>query len=341
MFKVAIIGIGRIVTEGHLPAVVKFKHSVKLVSLCNSNNVINGRALAKKFDTKHYSDYKEMIETELIDLIIIASHARTHFEIAKHCIEKKINILVEKPLTLTLQESLFLETLKKTYGVYVFVSFQRRVHPFLDEIKKCLLENRLGDIIYSNCESIHHKSHNYYAKKLNGLLDGGGVLINQAIHSIDLLNYCFGEISLEEAHGYNFKHEMGFPDSCSLRFTHRSKTIINFFATTASGFEQNYSLSIIGTNGFAVFSPITRIIKYQGKDEIIFKDEFEYSNLSLISDQLELVINTIKDNSGDKNHKLCSIGSSLISLKIVEQAQTLMELKKYRSLKRHYEDKDF
>ena len=110
--KLAFIGCGKV--ANHYKNLMK-KNSIKninVVGVCDTNIDI-AKKFSKDFSKKYYNDIDQMLEENQIDLVIICSPSGAHFYQAKKLIEKKINLIVEKPLTLTVHQSKLLDELAK------------------------------------------------------------------------------------------------------------------------------------------------------------------------------------------------------------------------------------
>src|SRR2546423_1220100 len=100
--KAAVIGIGNM--GKHHARVYSHLLNVKLVAVADLNETL-GVATAKKYHTKFYKNYLEMIEIEHPDVISICVPTSVHYTVAKECLQRKFNILLEKPITTTLEEA--------------------------------------------------------------------------------------------------------------------------------------------------------------------------------------------------------------------------------------------
>ena len=119
MKKVGIIGLGTI-TEYYLEG-LKNSKILELTAVCDT--LIN--SVSKKYYEEYpfYLDYKEMIEKEGLDYIIISTPPKTHFEIAKHALENNVNVIVEKPATTNLKDLKYLMDLAKQQNLIFEVMY--------------------------------------------------------------------------------------------------------------------------------------------------------------------------------------------------------------------------
>ncbi|MGI6594352.1 MAG: Gfo/Idh/MocA family protein [Christensenellales bacterium] len=194
--RFGVIGIGRMGSRHAFNLARGFVRGVKLVAVCD----ILSKALerSKKYTkAKKYSCYKEMIENEKLDGVIIATEHYPHGEIARYCIEQKVHVLIEKPLTVTkLDADKVVEVAKANPDVIVGVNFNQRSNKMYKKAKKLISSGKLGsiqraDYIITNW----YRSDAYYKQggwRGTYCEEGGGSLINQCVHQLDILQWLIG-----------------------------------------------------------------------------------------------------------------------------------------------------
>jgi predicted dehydrogenase len=189
MKKIALIGIGKMGLS-HL-AIANQTSGIEVAAVCDTSKPLL-RILEKNTTFKGYSDYKKMIDEVSLDGIMINVPNAFHFDIARYCIEKGINIFVEKPLTLSHVQTKILVELSVDRGVKGQVGYVNRFNPVFQRVKKFLEDGVIGDVVsYSNSMvggvilSENKGWRNDYAK-------GGGCLFDYGVHCFDLATYFFG-----------------------------------------------------------------------------------------------------------------------------------------------------
>lgn len=146
--RIGIIGTGGI-SGSHIKAYLN-QPDVKLVAGCD---LIPGKA-EKKFaeydvkDAKFFTDYKEMIDTVEMDAVSVCTYNRTHAECTIYALEHGINVLLEKPMTVTLDEAVAIRKAEKASGKIVSVGFQPRFDANMQMIKKIVESGELGRVYY-------------------------------------------------------------------------------------------------------------------------------------------------------------------------------------------------
>lgn len=203
MVNYALIGCGRI-SPNHIAAAIK--NDLNIVALCDLK-VENAKKLVKEFDLnkeiKIYTDYKKMIENEKIDLIAIATESGKHARIALDCIDKNINLIIEKPIALSLDDANLIIEKSKENNVKVCACHQNRFNKSIQKIRQAKEENRFGKLFHATAHIRWNRGPEYYEQATwRGTWEqDGGALMNQCIHNIDLLRWMMDE-EVDEVFAY-------------------------------------------------------------------------------------------------------------------------------------------
>lgn len=200
--KYALIGCGRI-SPNHIAAAIANK--LDIVAMCdiNPDNIVDKKLKFDLPDTvKEYLDYREMLKKEDIDLIAIATESGKHAQIALECIEAGCNLIIEKPIALSLEDAD--EIIKKAdeKGVKVCACHQNRFNKSIQKIREAVDKKRFGKLFYGTAHIRWCRDHEYYDRaSWRGTWEqDGGALMNQCIHNIDLLRWMLGD-EVEEVVG--------------------------------------------------------------------------------------------------------------------------------------------
>ena len=197
MLKFAVIGVGRM---GMTHATNLYKGRAKgviLSAICDIDEDVIKKC-AKKFPkATAYSDYKEMIAKESLDGIVIATPHYSHEEIAVYAIEHGVNTLIEKPASVTTKRAKHIaKVAAENPSVIAAVSYNQRSNRMYRLAKEMLSDGTLGQIRRVNFIITNwYRSQAYYDQggwraSYNG--EGGGCLINQCIHQLDVLQWLIG-----------------------------------------------------------------------------------------------------------------------------------------------------
>jgi len=195
--KTVIIGAGSI-SQTHITA-IKSGSFTKLSAICDvdENKLSKAVKLCGDESVNTYTDYKQMILCEKPDVVHICTPHYLHREMACFALENGSHVYLEKPAAMNAEEArIIVETAKKT-GKKVCVSFQNRVIPTNDKVKKCIVEGTYGKLLGIRGFMPWHREGAYYTESSwRGTWDkeGGGVLMNQSIHTLDLMYYFGGKV---------------------------------------------------------------------------------------------------------------------------------------------------
>lgn len=202
--KYALIGCGRIATN-HIKAVIN--NNLELVAVCDvvpeqMENLLAKHNLEKDTSIKRYTDYKEMIEENQIDLISIATESGIHGEIAIYCIANGIHLIIEKPMAMSLEEADKIITLSEQKGVKVAACHQNRFNIAVQEMRKAVESGRFGKLSHGSIHVRWNRNIDYYTQApwRGTWAQDGGALMNQCIHGIDLLRWMMGD-EIETVYG--------------------------------------------------------------------------------------------------------------------------------------------
>ena len=221
MYRFAIIGCGRIshkIAEG----LAGNKEKAVLIAL---SDVISEKMdiTEKKYNekselnlsVKKYIDYKELIKNENIDVAIISTESGYHEEIGLYCLENNVNVIIEKPLAMSIEGAQRLVDKAKEKGLKLAASHQNRFNYPVQLLKKAIEEKKLGKIFNGTARILWTRDMNYYLQapwRGTWSLDGG-TLMNQCIHNIDLLNWMMNsEIDTVYAQTANYEREIEAED---------------------------------------------------------------------------------------------------------------------------------
>lgn len=182
------------IARSHCDAIVQTQNG-ELVSVFGRDETKTGKFAGQYRITPH-TDLKRFLEPKDIDAITIATPSGAHLEIALAAAKKGIHVLCEKPIEVTTKRAAALIDACKVANVRLGVIYQARFDPCTILAKKAIEDGRLGKILMASCQMRWSRSQAYYdsaAWRGTWELDGGGCLMNQGIHSIDLLIYLVGQ----------------------------------------------------------------------------------------------------------------------------------------------------
>jgi predicted dehydrogenase len=193
MTRIGIIGCGRVTRDHHLPAIASLR-DVHVVALADpeSDRVED---TAEQFGiSRTYSTAGDLLGSEDVDLVCIATPPATHVQLALEALERRVPVLVEKPLALDIREGTQLVDAFANAGVLAGCAFNLRCHPLVADAEAIIRQGQLGAV---------RAVRSVFAAPLrlaDGLSawrrapeSGGGALSELAVHHVDLLSYLFGD----------------------------------------------------------------------------------------------------------------------------------------------------
>lgn len=187
--KTAVIGCGRI-SVMHLDALESIEEA-EIVACCDVKKD-RAEAAAKKYGAKAYDSYEEMLAKEQLDCVHICLPHYLHTKAAVCAFRHGVNVLSEKPMDIDLQSAENAVKIAKEEGVLYGVVSQCRYNNSAQLVKRAAQSGKLGKILSARSVLTWTRPDSYYAESdWKGTWDkeGGGVVIDQAIHSIDLVNW--------------------------------------------------------------------------------------------------------------------------------------------------------
>ena len=194
MVKTAVIGVGRMGSKHAYNLAKRVKNS-NLVAICDVDRQ-KANMMAKKLKVKAYYDVDELLKNEELDGVVIATPHYAHVEIALKCLEKKINILCEKPISVTTEEANKLLDAAKESGLICSMMYNQRTNRMYQKAKELIDSGAIGKIQRINFTITDwYRSQFYYNMggwRASWSGEGGGTLINQCVHQLDLLQWLCG-----------------------------------------------------------------------------------------------------------------------------------------------------
>ena len=249
MIHAGFVGGGNI-TETHIRAALAIPE-VQIAAVCGTNEK-KVAALCEEYSGQPYTDFKQFLNHRPMDLVIIGSPSALHGEQGSAAAARDLHVLVEKPIDISTERADALIDAAKRSGVKLGVIVQDRLKPEILRLKNWLDSGKLGRPILAEASVKWYRPPEYYsASKWRGTLalDGGGALINQGIHTVDLLTYLLGDIARVQAVTSTSLHDIEAEDTCVATLEFESGALGVLHATTAAYPGYPRSVEITGTEG--------------------------------------------------------------------------------------------
>ncbi len=193
--RYALIGCGRI-SVNHIAAAID--NGLEITALCDivpANMEEKIRIFQLTEITHTYTNYREMLEKEKPELVAIATESGKHAEIALACIDAGCHLIIEKPITLSLEDADAIIKNAKEKGCKVCTCHQNRFNKAIKKIREAVEAGRFGRLFHGTANIRWNRDENYYKQATwRGTWEqDGGALMNQCIHNIDLLRWMMGD----------------------------------------------------------------------------------------------------------------------------------------------------
>lgn len=211
--------------------------------------------LAAEFEAVPFDDFANFLAHQPMDFVAIGSPSGLHAQQGIAAAKRGLHVLTEKPLDITTAQADALIAAARDAGVQLGVFFQDRLKTDLMQVKNWIEAGLLGKLILADARVKWFRPENYYGdSRWRGTfrLDGGGALINQAIHTVDLLLWMCGEVSAVEAVRRKSLHKIEAEDTLAAVLEFQNGAIGALQATTSvyPGYPRRVELT--GTEGTVI-----------------------------------------------------------------------------------------
>lgn len=224
----------------------------KLVAVCD---VVPERAqkLGEEYGAQVYTDFAEMLKNPEIDLIHVCLPSGMHADFGVQAAKAGKHVIVEKPIDVSLEAADRLIKTCRECGVKLSVISQHRFDPGIVELKKAIDAGQLGKLTFGGSHTKWYRSQEYYDSgdwRGTWALDGGGALMNQSVHYVDMVQYCLGPVTELSAYCATLSHErIEVEDiaTATLKFASGALGLLEGNTTAYPGFCTR--LDVYGTKG--------------------------------------------------------------------------------------------
>lgn len=269
--KSAIIGLGVI---GKVHYDVLKSQNADIVALCD----IDESVLQKYDGVKKYTDYKTMLDCEDIDVVHICTPHYLHADMAIYALDKNVNVLCEKPLCIKIEDIDRIIDAERRSKAMLGVCLQNRYNNSSRYVKQ-LLDGKKVDFAFGNVswhrDEVYYRSGEWRGKWAT---EGGGVMINQAIHTLDLMQWICGapESVCANVYNYSLKDVIEVEDTAIALF--KGNTDFEFFATNTAKSDLPIEIRFMSEGKIITLYPDEVLIDGEVAD--IRKGESWYGKLS-------------------------------------------------------------
>ena len=246
---VGLIGGGNI-SETHARAAASIPGlSISAVYGTNAEKVSR---LVSQFNARGFADFDAFVNHRPMDFVILGSPSGLHAQQGIAAAQHGLHVLTEKPIDISTARADELIRAAEKSNVKLGVLFQDRMKPHIRKLKECLDAGLLGKILQVDARVKWYRPPEYYANsRWRGTfaLDGGGALINQAIHTVDLLIWLLGDVSRVYARTATLLHKIEAEDTAFAILEFANGAVGSLHATTAAFPGYPRRVEITGANG--------------------------------------------------------------------------------------------
>jgi UDP-N-acetyl-2-amino-2-deoxyglucuronate dehydrogenase len=262
--RVGLIGGGNI-SATHAQAVNAIP-GVSIAAIYGTNQAKVTR-LSQEYAAHPYTDFEAFLNHRPLDLVAIGSPSGLHAMQGIAAAKRGLHVLTEKPIDISTQRADELIAAAEGSGVKLGVFFQDRCKPDIRRMKQWIDDGVLGKVLMADARVKWYRPLEYYSgSKWRGTLalDGGGALINHAVHTVDLLLWMLGDVVEVQASTANLLHKIEAEDTALalLKFASGASALLE--ATTAAFPGYPRRLEITGTEGTAILEQ-DRVIAVDSK----------------------------------------------------------------------------
>jgi UDP-N-acetyl-2-amino-2-deoxyglucuronate dehydrogenase len=254
-WRCAVIGTGMI-GEWHLRAIAKIS-GCEVAAVCDAQEANARRAVEKiGVSIPVYTSAAELLKSEKPDAVHICTPSGAHRELAIEAMRHGACVVVEKPMEIRAERIDEMDAAAKKNGVRLAGIFQNRWSPTNQAIKRAMVEGRFGKVAWAGAFTPWYRTNEYYeAGGWRGTwkMDGGGAVMNQGIHQVDLIQWIMGPVKTVTAFASSRIHakiEVEDTLTCAMQFA--SGAYGTFVSTTAMYPGGPTRLEIGGEDGTAI-----------------------------------------------------------------------------------------
>jgi len=291
--RIIVVGLGHQATEDHIPSVLASKDAI-LVGVVDIDKEKLKKFKESNRDIPTFTDIEEMVEKTSPEIAIVVVPHNTHFEIVKKLLEKKINVLKEKPFAMSLHDARELVSVANRNGVKMMVTAQRRYNPIYATFLQLI--DKIGDPFYIESKyTIFTDSPNTGWRGQNKLA-GGGCIIDMGYHIIDLLMWYFGlpdKVFAEMSHSAKENAIYDAEDTASIMFRYTERDIWGTLLLSRVIPPKQEYFNVYGTRGYLHIER-GKIERFSIDGKVCESLSRENSWPSAFQDQIEYFIKIVK-----------------------------------------------
>lgn len=319
--KAAVIGCGD-VSGVHFEAIAKLD-GASLVGVCDADPERLAVAVAA-YGVPGFSDHLSLLEAVRPEVVHICTPHDQHASVAADCLERGVNVIVEKPLAHTLAEGRRLVEAAAEGAAKIAVCFQNRYNATAQAMHGLLSSGELGAVLGASATVMWQRSADYYLDRpWRGAWagGGGGLMMNQAIHTVDLLQWLVGDVVSVSGHASTrfLGDTIEVEDTAEFVALHANGARSAFYATLANAYNAPVSLEVVTEKAVLSLRGDLTVTHGDGRVEVISERTSESGGRSYWGVSHELLISDFYARLGDEGAFWIDPAEAEKSLKIVKE----------------------
>ncbi|MCL2404936.1 MAG: Gfo/Idh/MocA family oxidoreductase [Defluviitaleaceae bacterium] len=292
-YRAAVIGLG-LISNVHIKALEDI--GITIVAVCD-NKPERAKAMGQQLNCVSYTCHEAMISAGGFDVLHNCLPHYLHAPISTAALEKGFHVVCEKPMATTVADAKTMLAAAAASGAKLEIIFQNRYNPSTMAIKQALDSGELGQVLGGWLRVTWYRGEDYYTNndwRGRWATEGGGALINQSIHTFDLMNYFLGNPTRVNASVANRAHPSIEVEDVAEGIIAYGDINVSFYINTFHPYNAPVALEIVCENGIAAISGKTATITYKDGREaakyvnddtenVHAKDYWGYSHITQIA----------------------------------------------------------
>lgn len=246
----SVVGLG--VGMRHADAAAKSENA-NLVAVCDLIQEKLDAVKEKYPETLTYLDFDEMLKNPDIEVVSIAVPSGMHADFAVKAMKAGKNVLIEKPVDITVEAALKIEKARQETGMKAGVVHQNRYNPDMPLMHDAVVSGKIGKVLFGDFSVKWFRTQEYYDKggwRGTWEMDGGGSLMNQAVHTVDLMQWLMNsEVESVTSQTAIYNHKIDTEDFTASLIKFKSGAVATFISTTCAYPGICTGIKVYGTNG--------------------------------------------------------------------------------------------
>lgn len=245
----AVLGLG--IGMAHADAAYQSENA-DLVAVCDIDHNRLKRAVRKYAGVTAYESFEDLLRDDRVDVISICLPSAMHADFAVRAMEAGKHVLVEKPLDITPDRARLIEEARIRTGMICGVVHQNRFNVDMYPIRETMESGRLGQLILGTFAVKWYRDQAYYDNggwRGTWEMDGGGSLMNQAVHTVDLMQWLMGDVESVTSHVGIYDHDIKTEDTTASLIKFKSGAVATFVSTTCAYPGISTEIMLYGTGG--------------------------------------------------------------------------------------------